>query len=114
MWEKKEQSVKRKSLDNEKRLSQKINFQLTKGSGNQPYISKKGDGKTERFVFECKETKSNILKVEGVELVKLWGNAIKAGKDPILVLSIYGICEPVPQDWVAMPVELFNELIKEG
>jgi hypothetical protein len=114
MWDEQEpEDVKTKSLRNEKRLSQKLGFKLTPGSGNQAWPSRKGDGVTKDFVFECKETEKDRFNVTPDVLGKIYREASTTGKDPALVISMYGIPDPIPKEWVAVPLEVFNNLINE-
>ena len=111
MWEEREPDpVKTKSLKNEKRLSQKLGFKLTPGSGNQDWPSKKGDGVTKEFVFECKETERDRFSLTPDVLGKIYREASTTGKNPVLVISMYGMPDPIPKEWAMVPIEVFNEL----
>lgn len=110
MWETEKVSVKKQSLANERRISKKLGFKLTPGSGNQAWPSRKGDGTTDEFVFELKETIRDRFTITPEVLAKLWREAGTAGKHPALVISMYGLEEPVPKEWVAVPMEVFNEM----
>jgi len=109
MWDAEEPSAKAKSMGNEKRLSKALGFRLTPGSGNTPWVSVKGDGVTSEFMVECKETKGSKI-IVGIDiLTKLCNEAARAGKDPVLVLSAYGIPDPIPKEWVCFPLGVFEE-----
>lgn len=111
MWEEREPDpVKTKSLRNEKRLSKKLGFKLTPGSGNQAWPSRKGDGNTSKIMFECKETERDRFTITPDILSKLCKEAGTIGSSPALVISMYGLQEPIPKEWVAIPIEVFNEL----
>jgi len=112
MWDKEEDSVSMKSRKNEKRLSKEVGFQLTKGSGNQPWVSDKGDGKSDDFVFELKETKHKKISVNSRVIEKICKEAAAVGKSPVLILSAYGLPEYLPNEWAVMPVEVFTELFE--
>jgi Holliday junction resolvase len=114
MWDDPEENQKQKSLKNERRLSKKLDFKLTPGSGNRVWPGDKGDGQTKRFMFECKETKFPRISVGENDLLKLVSEANTAGKEPVLVLSIYGMSEFIPKDWVAMPADVFKWLVDEA
>jgi hypothetical protein len=113
MWNEEVESVKSTSLKNEKRISKRLGFKLTPGSGNQGWASKKGDGTTEEFVFELKETIKDRFTITPDVLAKLWREAKTVGKHPALVISLYGLSEPVPKEWVAVPMEVFEELVEK-
>lgn len=110
MWVEKEPSVKRKSLNNEERLSEDLDFKLTPGSGNKSHPTHKGDGQTKRFVYELKETEKDSLTLSYKVLSKLYREASIIGKDPVLVMSLYGLPSPLPKDWVVIPIDVFNKL----
>jgi len=107
MWDAEECSVKGTSLKNEKRLSKRLGFDLTPGSGNTQWVTGKGDGGTDRYMVECKETNGKRLVIDEKVIVKLCKEASLARKDPLLVLSVYGLPEHLPKDWVLMPASLF-------
>ncbi len=112
MWTTEEVSVKKKSLNNEKRISKKLGFTLTPGSGNQAWPSRKGDGVTDEFVFELKETIKDRFTITPDILAKLYREAGTVGKHPALVLSMYGLEDPLPKEWVAVPMDVFEELVE--
>jgi hypothetical protein len=112
MWNEEVESVKSTSLKNEKRISKRLGFKLTPGSGNQDWASKKGDGTTAEFVFELKETVKNRFTITPDVLAKLWREAKTVGKNPALVISMYGLEDPVPKEWVAVPMEVFKEFLE--
>lgn len=109
MWETEKSSVKKTSLKNERRLSLELGFDLTPGSGNTRWITRKGDGNTSRFMVECKETKGKRLVISEEVLTKLCREASAAGKEPLLVVSVYGLAEPLPKDWVIIPAFLLEK-----
>jgi len=109
MWSDEVESPKATSLKNEKRLSKKLGFQLTPGSGNQDWATKKGDGFTADFMFECKETQKDRITILPDVLAKLCREAGIIGKDPALILSMYGLQDPIPKEWVAVPLEVFKQ-----
>lgn len=112
MWTTEEPSVKRKSLNNEKRISKKLGFKLTPGSGNQDWPTRKGDGTTAEFVYELKETIKDRLSLTSDVLAKICREAGTVGKHPALVLSMYGLEDPIPKEWVAVPIDVFEELVE--
>lgn len=114
MWNSEPESVKATSLKNEKRLSKKLGFKLTPGSGNQDWASKKGDGFTANFMFECKETQKDRFSILPEVLAKLCREAGIVGKDPVLVVSMYGLEDPIPKEWAAVPLDVFNRFTQGG
>jgi len=112
MWNKETLSPKKKSLKNEKRLSEEVGFRLTPGSGNRDWPGMKGDGSHPEFMFELKETQKPSIRVSESVVAKLYREAGAVGKDPVLVLSAYGLTDPLPKDWVVIPVETFRKLLE--
>ena len=110
MWMTEEPSVKKKSLANEKRISKKLGFKLTPGSGNQDWPSRKGDGVTQEFVFELKETIKDRFTISPDVLAKVCREAGIVGKVPVLVVSMYGLEDPIPKEWAMIPIDSFNEM----
>lgn len=100
--------VKKTSLDNEKRLSKELDFKCTPGSGNQKWAHSKGDGSSDDYLYECKETKKRNILIKGDDVEKIVKEAAMVGKIPVIVFSIYGLEDNIPKDWVAIPKEYFN------
>lgn len=108
MWDKEPESVKAISLKNERRLAEKLGFKVTPGSGNTPWPSKKGDGEHLVFMFEQKETRTATLSIGRKVIEKLCREAAVANRQPALVLCIYGMENHLPQEWIAVPVDVFS------
>ena len=111
MWDK-EPSTKAVSIKNEKRLENELGCRRTSGSGNTPFPSSKGDHTHPRIMFEAKETKHARISVGVRDIAKLYREASVVGKEPALVLSAYGLPDPLPKDWVVIPVDFFTELLE--
>lgn len=112
MWTPETKSVKRTSLDNEQRLAKVLEFRCTPGSGNRDWPGSKGDGSHSFFMFECKETVKASIRVAAVDVKKLVDEAAVVGKAPALVMSAYGLPDPIPKDWVAVPASVFRFLLE--
>ena len=111
MWNAEEKSSKKTSMENEKRLSKEIGFELTPGSGNQHWPGGKGDGTHPNYMFELKETKHARISIGARDVGKLCREAAVVGKDPVLVLSAYALPDPIPKDWVAVPAQVFRYML---
>ena len=111
MWSE-EISSKATSMKNEERLSETVGFKQTPGSGNRDWPSLKGDGSHPRFMFELKETQRANISVGERVVSKLYREASNVGKDPVLVLSAYGLPDPLPKDWAVVPIDIFMMLLK--
>ncbi len=64
-------------------------------------------------MYECKETKFPRISVGENDLLKLVSEAKTVGKIPVLVLSIYGMSEIIPSDWVVVPADVFKCLLDD-
>lgn len=111
MWGAPEKSVKQKSLDNEERLVGEIGFETTRGSGNTSWASQKGDGSHPEIMFELKESEKTRIGIGVRDITKLVREARAIGKEPSIVLSAYGLPEPLPKEWVCVTKEMFIELL---
>lgn len=106
-------SPKARSMKNEARLSETVGFKMTPGSGNQHWPGGKGDGSHSVFMFEAKETQRSSISINQTVLAKLCREAATVGKEPALIMSAYGLEDPIPKDWVAVPAELFRYLLEK-
>lgn len=111
MWDTVKEPVKIKSQKTELRLSREIGFKLTPGSGNQCWPKGKGDGSLPTLMFEHKETAGSSISVNALAIGKLYKEATTVGKDPVLLLSVHGMPEPLPKEWAAIPVGLFKAML---
>lgn len=110
-----ELSTDRKSMADrqEQRLSKELKFKQTKGSGNQPWPSQKGDGQDHEFVFEAKRDKGSGITVGPGVIGKLVREARTLDKHPVLLLTIDAMPAPLPKDWVVIEASLFRSLFPE-
>jgi len=104
-------SHREKSDKNERRLADELGFSLTRGSGCTAWPLAKGDGSHPRIMFECKETASASLSLGKRVVQKLCKEACAVGKEPALILSVYGLPDPIPKDWVVVQASFFKELL---
>lgn len=112
MWDEDEPTDRKSlSMKQETRLSQEIGFDLTPGSGNQPWPGMKGDGSHPQFQFELKRTKTGCIVVGEGDIAKICLEAARLGKDPAVVMTIEGMADHLPSDWVAIPAEAFRWLL---
>lgn len=103
----------------EKRVAEKLGGKTQPGSGASMYA--KGDVKQDNkenfslthFLIECKQTEKKSLSVKGEWLAKITREAMACGKEPALSIQIRGnddtMCE---QDWVAIPMSVFQRLLR--
>jgi hypothetical protein len=107
-----EKSSKRRSLENEARLAVDIGGKATPGSGNQHWPMGKGDIAHPGVMVEGKETSGSRLSV-GVDVVgKVYREASNVGKEPAIILLVYGLPDPLPKEWVCITKGFFAELLE--
>lgn len=70
----------------------------------------KGDAQAPEFVFEMKRIKGENIVVGPGVVGKVVREARVLGKEPVLVLTIDGMPEPLPKDWVLVTAALFRSL----
>jgi len=104
-------SPSKKARDNEKVVANILGTQVTPGSGNQPWPTGKGDHKHPTMMFEQKETGAARLSIGERVIGKLCREAGVVGKDPVLIVSA-DLPDPLPRDWVFVPLPLFAEMLK--
>jgi hypothetical protein len=103
-----DEPVRVTSIRNEQRLSKVLGFRLTPGSGCVNQLSKKGDGRTDEFVVEMKETASKRISITEEMIEKLCREAYSTGRVPVFIISTNGIKDHLPKDWVMFPAYLFE------
>ena len=70
--------------------------------------------KMESFLFECKTTTKESLRVKQKWLIKISREAREKRKKPGLVIGFEDMPVPTSQDWIAVPADVFVELMKEA
>ena len=96
------------------RTLQALGAKKTPGSGN--YIGRKADlecARPESILFEAKEiTKRRVTPVEITGwLRKIVREARGVRKTPALILGFPDMEGAIPQDWAAIPLEVFERLV---
>ena len=112
MWEIKEDPVRTVSSRNEQRLAGELGVGGVPGSGCMEWPSLKGDLTHPDILFEAKETKHTSIRVGASVVAKICKEATAVGKIPALILSAYGLPDPLPKDWVCVPAPLFSALLR--
>jgi hypothetical protein len=99
----------------EARVAKKTGIRLTPNSG--AMAGAKGDGRLPGWAVEMKTTDKNSLAIELGWLVKITEEAAAAGLNPMLLFSfVLKSGRPRPNastEWVAMPLHVFEELVKK-
>ena len=113
IWDKhRKQRTKVISDNQEKRVAKYMNGKVRPGSGSSMYS--KGDVICDSLLIECKVTDKKSLSIKASWLEKITNEAMVEEKDPALVFSMNFQNNIVEQDWIALPVSVFNRLTTKG
>lgn len=106
-----EKTRRQLSDETEARLSKTLDARQQPGSGSvrNPFLKADLLG---RYLFEVKETRtgSGQIGVKRHWIEKLCQQARPHGKPPALVLVFHEVSEPMPKEWVAVPLNEFLAL----
>ena len=98
----------RKSQAQEARTAKAINGQRTPGSG--AFAGHKGDVISDDFLVECKMTVKKSISLKSAWLAKIYREAVEKGKYPALHITV----EESGQDWIAVPLTVFESLLDKN
>jgi len=107
----KDPSLKERVNAHEVELADKLDGKRQPNSGAME--GHKGDIKLKNFLLDSKETSTSGLLITKKDLMKINKEAYQEGKEPGLILTIYDMAMSVPKEWVAVPLEVFFELVKQ-
>ncbi len=110
MREEETKSNKRRSIENEARMSKLVGAKLTANSGALPHASMKGDFQSEDFVWQDKLTSGKRLVLTSKDLAEVCRQAAQLGKWPALTLTLEGAPLGIEKAWVAIPAHVWTEL----
>jgi Holliday junction resolvase len=103
----------------EDRIADRLGGKRVRGSGASIYSKADVRDVTvgeEGFLTECKTTKHGSMSVKWDWLTKITKEAMAVQKEPALAIEIRGgkECHVTDRDWIAIPVRVFEELIKKN
>jgi hypothetical protein len=102
---------KSRSVRHENRVGKMLGAKPTPNSGALPWITTKGDLQDERFMWQAKLTDKASLSLGPSVIGELCKQAAAVSKFPALVLTLEAMPEPLPKDWVAVPADIFAEIL---
>jgi Holliday junction resolvase len=76
--------------------------------------AEKGDVSTDVALVECKTTMRASISIKKDYLVKIAGEAKSVHKTPALVVSFHEMPYGVDQDWLLIPMRLWEKMRKEA
>ena len=108
----------RQSKKHERRLAERLGGKRYAGSGNRRWSNHsrsestdKGDIATPTFHFEHKFTRADSLSVKQEWLKKVSDGAKMRFKDPGLIITFQDLQGHPEDEWVAMPLEVYERLM---
>jgi hypothetical protein len=102
----------RRGANHEKRIAKRSGDTRVSGSGAKP--GRPGDLRGLKFLREAKTTKGAGRTISGKELLKISAQALSVGLEPIMEICFEGQEPPTPRDWVLIPADVFEELIRRS
>ena len=73
----------------------------------------KGDYVVGDFLFDSKESSTVSVKLTTRDFTKITREANQAGKHPALTIKLSVLPSTVPNEWVAVPIDVFSELLEK-
>lgn len=105
-----EKSVRKIADARDKKMAKQLHAKTTPNSGSRPMASQKGDHQGHDTVVETKGTDKDRLSIGPDVIGRLCRQAVTMYKQPILVMTMEAMPEPLPKTWVCMPIEHYDYL----
>jgi hypothetical protein len=96
--------------EHEQSLADRLGGQRQPNSG--ATLRHKGDILLSKLLLDSKETQTNSLILTVAEIVKICREARELSREPGLVLSFTKAPVTMPAEWVAVPLEVFQQLLE--
>ena len=100
------------SRKHERSVATRSGASLVPGSGNKPGLPGDVSGRT--YHRECKTTSKAGFVVSNGILTKVCKEALVMNRIPLVEIELRGVSAPVPEQWVLLPAEVFEELTGGG
>ena len=102
------EAVKKRATKKEKQHAKSLGAQshAASGAANRP-----GDYSTSTFLFDSKTTSGGSIRITSSEVARACTDARQSGKKPALVIELGATLQTVPKVWVAVPLEVFKDLL---
>lgn len=105
-------STTARSKDHETSSAARSGKRRVPGSGNQP--GRPGDISGVEDLGELKTTKKTDTRIQLSWLRKIAYEALTQGKQPMVELRFEKLTPPCPKEWVMIPADFFNELLRRA
>lgn len=111
---KEKQDNKSRSVRHESRIAKSIGARVQPNSGALPFISQKGDLTDDHFVWQAKLTKNGRLSLTSDVIAEVYEQACMTGKRAGLALTLEGLPDHLPKDWIAVPLDVWQEIMEDS
>lgn len=109
---KKNKSVKQLANETEKDQAARLGGKRMPNSG--AIDGMKGDYVVGDFLFDSKESSTVSVSLTTRDFTKITREAYQAGKNPALAIKLSLLPNTVPNEWVAVPIDVFSELLEKN
>tara|TARA_B100001057_G_scaffold343736_1_gene344664 strand:+ start:313 stop:699 length:387 start_codon:yes stop_codon:yes gene_type:complete len=97
----------------EEETAEKVGGRTQPNSGASPWISHKGDVSSDSFIYQCKTTDKKRYTLSEKVLGEVYRQAKLTSKEPAMVVRMEAIRDPIPKEWVCVPMSLWRDIIGE-
>jgi len=97
----------------ERETATKVGGRTQPNSGASPWLSHKGDVSSDSFVYQCKTTDKNRYTLSEKVLGEIYRQATLTSRQPAMVVRMEAIPDPIPNEWVCIPMSLWRQIIGE-
>ena len=102
----------RRGAKHEKRTAKRSGDRRVRGSGSKP--GRPADIRGLEFLRENKTTVGRGRTISGEEIEKISNQALSVGLEPVMEICFEGQTAPTPKDWVMLPAEVFEDLVRRA
>lgn len=102
----------RRGAKHEKRTAKRSGDRRVSGSGSKP--GRPADIRGLEFLRENKTTHGRGRFINGDEIEQISNQALSVGLEPVMEICFEGQTAPTPKDWVLVPAEVFEELVRRA
>lgn len=90
----------------ETRMAEVLRARLTPNSGALPMPSQKGDLQGEDMLWQAKLTEGQRIVISAEVVDEVCRQAAAVGKEPGIIVTVEGMPDPLPKDWILIPASL--------
>ena len=98
----------------EEESAKKVGGRTQPNSGASPWLTYKGDVTSEDFLYQCKTTDKSRFTLSQKVIAEIYRQAKLTGKEPAIIIRLEGVSNPLPREWVCVPMEVWQDILGEG